>query len=69
MLHKAIREGQLQVVEYLMKSGAQIEEKDNFQMTPLHCAAQFGHIEVVKGLLEKGAQMEVKNKEGNTVFS
>ena len=66
ILHKAIRDGQIQFVEYLMKSGSQIEEKDNFQMTPLHCAAQFGHIEIVKVLLEKGAQMEAKNKEGNT---
>ena len=31
ILHKAIRDGQIQFVEYLMKSGSQIEEKDNYQ--------------------------------------
>ena len=51
ILHKAIRDGQIQFVEYLMKSGSQIEEKDNFQMTPLHCASQFGRIEIVKSLV------------------
>ena len=66
-LHKAARQGQLQVVNWLIGEGEQqIEECDKFQMTPLHYAAQFGHIEVTKCLIEKGAHVEVKNEEGNT---
>ena len=53
MLHNAAREGKLQVVEYLIGFEAQIEEKDRFQMTPLHFAAQFGRLEVTKFLVEK----------------
>ena len=53
MLHNAAREGKLQVVEYLIGFEAQIEEKDKFQMTPLHFAAQFGRLDVTKFLVEK----------------
>ena len=65
-LHKAVREGQVQVVEWLIKSGDNIEERDNFEMTALHVAAQFGQLEVMKCLIEKGAEKDVKNQEGNT---
>ena len=66
LLHKAARDGQLQIVEYLLESGIKIEEKDKYQMTALHCAAQFGQLEIAKHLIEKGAQIEAKNMEGNT---
>ena len=65
-LHKAAREGKVQVVEWLIESGDQIEERDQYEMTALHFSALFGHLEVTKFLVEKGAQMDVKNKEGNT---
>ena len=66
-LHKAARQGQLQVVNWLIEEEEQkIEECDKFQMTPLHYAAEFGHIKVTKFLIEKGANIEVKNEDGNT---
>ena len=66
-LHKAARQGQLQVVNWLIEEEEKkIEECDKFQMTPLHYAAEFGHIKVTKFLIEKGANIEVKNEDGNT---
>ena len=66
-LHKAARQGQLQVVNWLIEEEEKkIEECDKFQMTPLHYAAEFGHIKVTKFLIEKGANIEVENEDGNT---
>lgn len=43
-LHLAIRSGAENVVEFLLKNGANIEAKDFVEDTPLHTSARYGKI-------------------------
>lgn len=61
-LHFAAQKGHIEIVKYLIKSGAQIEFKNLTGTTPLHWAAQNGHLEIVKILISHGADPNSKNK-------
>ena len=65
-LHKAAKEGQVEVVKVLIQAGAQLKVKNKKGCTPLHKAAKEGQVEVVKVLIQAGAQLKVKNKQGHT---
>jgi ankyrin repeat protein len=66
-LHYAAREGELQVVEWLIEKEAEVDAKDSQDgRTPLSCAAGNGHLEVVKSLLDKGAEVDSKDNWGRT---
>uniref|UniRef100_A0A7M4EFF9 Ankyrin 3 n=1 Tax=Crocodylus porosus TaxID=8502 RepID=A0A7M4EFF9_CROPO len=55
LLHIAAANGQIAVMEYLIKKGAKLEVKDSQGKTPLHRAAEKGHDDAVKVLLQAGA--------------
>ena len=42
-LHYAVEEGQVQVIEYLLKKGARVDSRDKLLRTPLHLACLKGH--------------------------
>uniref|UniRef100_A0A8C0JB87 asparaginase n=1 Tax=Chelonoidis abingdonii TaxID=106734 RepID=A0A8C0JB87_CHEAB len=56
-LHIASSEGNLQLVEYLLKYGTTVYAKDMFGATPLKYAVKFRHIEVIQLLRETGAHL------------
>jgi ankyrin repeat protein len=56
-LHKAVEMGDLAKVEALIKSGADVNEKDSMEYTPLNHAAIFGKKEIAVLLIEKGADV------------
>ena len=58
----ACEKGNLPLVQYLIEKGADIEVKDYFENTPLHCASSHGYTDIVKYLLSKGANKNVKNQ-------
>ena len=58
-LHYAAAKGWLDVVNLLLKSGAQIDRKDRHP-TPLHLACRYGEYDVVRALVEGGADKEAK---------
>ena len=60
-LHFACLRGNLQVVQYLVEKGANIEAKDWDKNTPLHLASYRGNTDVVKYLVSKGANKYAKN--------
>ena len=49
-LHRAAEGGHIEVVEALLKAGANLEAQDEGSGTPLHRAAKGGHLEVVESL-------------------
>ena len=67
-LHYACRGGYLQIVEYLIENGADIEAQDDNEETPLHYVSYSGYVDIVKLLLSKGANKRVKNKYDETPY-
>ena len=65
-LREAAKGGHEEVVEALLKAGAQVEAKDKDGGTPLHWAAEKGHEKAVGVLLKAGADIEAKDKYGYT---
>lgn len=56
-LHKAARKGQTQLVDLLLKNGANTDNVNRNGETPLHLGAIMGHQLVVNSLLEAGAEV------------
>ena len=59
--------GHTEVVEYLLRHGADVSATGEEQATALHCAAQEGHPSTVSVLLEKGANPERTDANGYVV--
>lgn len=55
-----------ELVRLYLRSGAQVNVKNEAGRTPLHGAVRRGHEEVVGILLEAGADKTLKNKKGET---
>lgn len=67
-LMEACRQGNLEVVKYLVKKGANINAKNKFGWTPLMIACELGHSEIVDFLLKNGARINEKNKVKETAL-
>ena len=63
-LFKAIRDGNLQVVQALIQKGVNLDCKNDYGQTPLHHAVLYEKVTIVELLLEKGANLDSKNKNG-----
>src|SRR6185437_11227086 len=64
-LCSASRENQLHIVEFLVKSGADVN-KGNYGGTPLYIAAQNGCQSVVEFLVKSGADINMERRHGTT---
>lgn len=62
----AVRFGHPEIVELLVKKGAQVNASDLEGNTPLHWACQVGHREIAERLLEYGADPRRRNHAGQT---
>jgi lysophospholipase len=58
-LHVAASEGDVEMVQYLMKNGAGVHVRDRNNDTPLMNAIEFGHEKVIDALVECGAHIQV----------
>ncbi|XP_055921233.1 poly [ADP-ribose] polymerase tankyrase-2 isoform X2 [Eupeodes corollae] len=67
-LHIAIRQGNLQVVELLLQSGAYINEPNNREYTPLMCAIELDADEIAFSLVSKGAKLNQEDCNGHTAL-
>ena len=56
--------GHVEMIEFLLSRGADIETADKFGGTALSRAAQNSHLAAVELLLSRGANPNVKDKEG-----
>ena len=65
-LHVACQNIHLQIVQYLIEKGSNIEAKDKNDETPLHIACFVGNLSVVQYLIEKGANENAKDEDGKT---
>lgn len=62
----AIVNNDLNAIEQLLRNGADINKKYEYDYTPLHVAVQENNIDIVKYLLENGAGLENRDIYGNT---
>jgi ankyrin repeat protein len=67
-LSVAASKGKIELVKILLAAGAEINEIDIAQNTPLFWAAGEGHLEIVKLLVENGANIMAVNKWGISVL-
>jgi len=54
------------MVKYLIDHGADINQKQYKDSTPIYIASIIGHIHIVEYLLSKGANINIKNSEGKS---
>jgi ankyrin repeat protein len=59
-------DGSPEIVDTLLKAGAELEAESDDQWRPLHYAVFFGHLEIVKLLLERGADVGAMTLLGKT---
>ena len=64
----AAREGQSEILQALLTSGANVEAKDRAGMTPLAMAAEAGHAFIMEELLLANADPEVMDFLGQNVL-
>lgn len=66
-LHIAALEGFVDIVQFLLQSGAEVDTRNIYQETPLMNAVEFAHIKVAKLLLEYGANPWLENQHAQKV--
>lgn len=72
-LHRAVIDGNLELVKTLISKGYDVNEKDEYSFTPLHYAAQnfstnIVCLDIAKFLLNSGIKIETKDSYGNTAL-
>ncbi len=67
-IHEAANAGHRDIVAYLHRAGAPLDDGNDEGMTPLHCAAWHGHLDATRYLVEHGARLEAKNVYGGTIL-
>ncbi|MDR0140170.1 ankyrin repeat domain-containing protein [Metabacillus idriensis] len=65
-LHWATQECQMEIIQYLLFKGANINSKDNNGFSPLYQAASEGRIKLVDFLIDKGAEIDIRSSNGTT---
>src|SRR6267142_601009 len=65
-LHLVLREGHVEVAQFLVEHGADATAQDKDGWTPLHRASSEGHIELAKFLIQHGADVTAQDKDGST---
>jgi ankyrin repeat protein len=63
-LHYACTRGQLEVAQFLVLNGANVNSNSLNGSTPLMMAVQSGNEELIKFLLDKGADLRLRNTQG-----
>lgn len=66
LLHTAVRKQYLELSEYLIQKGIDVNAVTTGGVTPLHYAARTSHVEMIKLLIRSGAKVNAADKAGRT---
>ena len=69
-LHFAAEEEYLDILELLIKHGANVNYRDEDNVTPFNGAVHYNHADVVQRFFELGTNLDlnIRNDYGNTAF-
>ena len=68
-LHLSIRNNHLEIINFLMEEGADLNIKYGlYHATPLYCAVRSGHKDMVELLIDKGADINEVSRIGSNSF-
>lgn len=67
-LHSAAAGRHLQIVNLLIRHGADPNVREQNGFTPLHAAAQNGDVDIIRALLMGGADLTLKSTDGKTAM-
>ena len=67
-LHLASRRGFIDLVEFLVEQGADLNARGAWELTPLHYSAVFNQPTITTKLLDYGADHHLKDAKGNTAL-
>ncbi|HEV8542963.1 MAG TPA: ankyrin repeat domain-containing protein [Verrucomicrobiae bacterium] len=65
-LHRAALHGYVQLSQFLIEKGAQVNSADSYGSTPLHLAAQAGQVEEIGFLVKNGGDLRAVNRGEDT---
>jgi len=68
LIVKAAEKNRIAMVQYLIESGATIDDGDSKGNTALIVAAKAGNMPILQTLVEAGADIHLKNKSGNNAL-
>jgi hypothetical protein len=68
LLMYAVDKNRLDIVEFLVKNGANVNAQDNDGLTALIAAALMGYIEIVDFLVKNGANVNAQDNDGLTAL-
>jgi len=68
LIHWATDRNAVEIIQFLVRSGASVDQRDADQQTPLHYAASCGHLEALRCLLELRANLELCDSDGQTCY-
>ncbi|KAI6653202.1 glutaminase kidney isoform, mitochondrial isoform 1 precursor [Oopsacas minuta] len=61
-LHLAAGYNQIEVAEYLLEHGAEVNAEDKGGLIPLHNASSYGHLDIASLLIDKGGHVNAQDK-------
>lgn len=68
-LHRACYNNDLELVDILLRHGADVAAKTEYEWQPLHCACHWNHFECAARLLQYGADVNAKSDGGNRLYN
>ena len=68
-LHVSARNGNFNMVQFLVEHGSKVDIRNRRKQTPLHWAAHNGHTFIAEYLIKKGANIDAVEDEGGSPLS
>lgn len=68
LMHCAAYNGQIDIIEYLMSEGIDVNIKDEEGKTPIYYATKKGKFKAIKYLYEHGADLKTQDDKGDTLM-
>ena len=68
LLHRAAKNGNYKIAEYLIKHKLNVNQKSTWGKTPLYWAVYEGHFEIVKLLIDNRAKIDFREYNGDTLL-